>query len=151
MKLLDVNLLLYAVNTASPHHQPAKAWLERAFSGSESVGLAWVVILAFLRLSSNAHVFAHPLSTKQAVDLVDEWLALPSVHVVHSGAEHWRYLRSILIDADITGNLTTDAHLAALAIEGGYHLISTDQDFRRFKNLRFTNPLTSLVSDNLIK
>ncbi len=141
MKLLDLNLLLYAVNRDTVHHDPAKAWLERTLSGDETIALPWVVILGFLRITTNARVFPHPLSPNQALGVVDRWLARPVVVVLHAGEEHWRILKSLLLDSGTAGNLTTDAHLAALAIETGSELCSTDSDFARFRHVRWVNPL----------
>lgn len=141
MKLLDVNLLLYAVNRDSPRHAAAKPWLERALTGDEPVGFAWSVILAFIRISTNARIMSKPLRSEQAVSIVDEWLSLPAVTLVSPGDEHWRIIRGLLNDAGAAGNLASDAHLAALAIETGADLCSTDTDFARFPKVRWTNPL----------
>ena len=141
MKLLDLNLLLYAVNRDSPHHGAAKAWLDATLIGDEAVGIPWVVVLGFLRLTTSARVFARPITPKQAVSVVSGWLAQPSVSMINPGGEHWRLLRDIITDTGTSGNLTTDAHLAALAIETGAELCSTDADFARFPHLQWTNPL----------
>ena len=141
MKVLDLNLLLYAVNRDSPRHADAKTWLEETLSGDEHVGLPWAVILGFIRLSTNPRVLPNPITTEQAVAVVDSWLALPAVSPLDPGAEHWRTFRELLLHAGAAGNLTTDAHLAALAIEHGAELCSTDADFARFPRLRLSNPL----------
>ena len=141
MKVLDVNLLLYAINADSPHHEAAKAWLEDALSGDEVVALPWVVILGFLRLSTNSRVFARPLDPEQALGVADGWLSRPSIELLNPGGEHWGILRDLLGEAGTVGNLTTDAHLAALAIEHGAELHSTDTDFARFAHLRWVNLL----------
>jgi hypothetical protein len=143
MKLVDVNLLLYAVNGDSAQHTAAKAWLERVLSEDEPVALPWVVLLAFLRVSTSGRVFARPLSAEQALETVDGWLSLPSVRVLHAGAEHWRIFKSLLAETGTGGNLTTDAHLASMAIEHGCELCSTDTDFLRFPRLKWSNPLRS--------
>ncbi|MDZ7642040.1 MAG: type II toxin-antitoxin system VapC family toxin [Desulfurivibrio sp.] len=141
MILLDVNLLLYAVNHDLPQHEQARSWLEKALSGEESVGLPWVVILAFLRLTTNQRVFEHPQTIKEAGAYIDEWLAQPVVSAVVPGPNHWSVLRNLLAASGTGGNLTTDAHIAALAIEHGYTVYSTDHDFKRFAGLSHINPL----------
>jgi uncharacterized protein len=141
MILVDVNLLLYAVNQDLPQHARSRTWLEAVLSGNESVGVPWVVILAFLRLTTNARIFERPLSVERAVAYVEEWLAQPAVTTVTPGKSHWMILRNLLRDSGTGGNLTTDAHIAALAIEYGHTVYSTDNDFKRFKGLRHINPL----------
>lgn len=142
MKVIDLNLLLYAVNRDSPRHTDARAWLQEAISGEERIALPWTVILGFIRLTTNPRVFEHPLSAEAALQTVDDWLSQPSVSPLEPGDGHWGILRDLLIEAGTAGNLTTDAHLAALAIEHGAELCSTDADFARFKLLRWTNPLS---------
>lgn len=141
MKLPDANLLIYAVDDTSPRHGPARAWLDAALSGSEEVAFAWVVLLAVLRLTTKAAVFASPLLPEEAFDLVDGWLAQPCAVVVHPTARHAALLRGLLAPLGMAGNLTSDAHLAALAIEHGAVLCSCDADFSRFSGLAWTDPL----------
>jgi len=141
VKLPDVNLLVYAVDESSPRHEPARAWVEDRLSGTETFALAWVVLLAFIRLTTSSRVFQSPLTAPQALDLVDSWLAQPCATVVHPTSRHAAVLRELLEPLGTAGNLTTDAHLAALAIEHGAELCSTDMDFSRFTGLRWTNPL----------
>jgi toxin-antitoxin system PIN domain toxin len=141
VKLLDVNLLLYAYDESSPDHPRARAWLEDVLSSGETVALPWVVLLAFLRLTTRAAVFASPLAPEEALDVVDELLAQPSVTVVHPGPRHPALLRELLADVGTAGNLTTDAHLAALAREHGATLCSRDADFSRVPGLRWLDPL----------
>lgn len=141
MKLIDLNLLLYAVNRDSVYHDRAKAWLERTLSEDETVALPWIVLLGFIRITTSGRVFSNPLSPNQALDTVDRWLAVPTVVVLNPGDEHWRILEGLLLESGTAGNLTTDAHLAALAIETGSELCSTDSDFARFRHLRWVNPL----------
>lgn len=141
MKVLDVNLLLYAVNADGPHHAAAKSWLEDVLSGSETVALPWLVVLGFLRLATNPRVFAKPLDPAQALEVVDGWLSRPPVERLNPGDEHWDVLEDLLEEAGTAGNLTSDAHLAALAIEHGAELHSTDTDFARFTRLRWVNLL----------
>ena len=141
MKLPDVNLLLYAVDEGAVRHGPARAWVEERLSGTETFAFTWVVLLAFIRLTTSPRVFQSPLSTSDALDLVDSWLAQPCVTVVHPTSRHAPVLRDLLEPFGTAGNLTTDAHLAALAIEHGAELCSTDRDFSRFAGLRWANPL----------
>jgi uncharacterized protein len=141
MKVLDLNLLLYAVNAASDRHRAAKLWLESALAGEEPVAMSWIVVMGFLRIATNQRIQARPLSVLQAIAVVDGWLAQPAVRVLSPGDEHWLILKSLLAESGSAGNLTTDAHLAALAIENGATLYSTDTDFQRFERLRWENPL----------
>lgn len=141
MRLLDVNLLLYALDATSPRHDEARRWLEQTLSGRETVALPWTVLLAFLRLSTRAAIFANPLTAEQALDIVDQWLALPCVTVVHPGRRHASILRELLSSVGTAGNLVTDAHLAALAVEHGAELCSCDADFSRFPGVRWLDPL----------
>ncbi|HEY6045611.1 MAG TPA: type II toxin-antitoxin system VapC family toxin [Pyrinomonadaceae bacterium] len=142
MKVIDLNLLLYAVNRDSHRHSDAKAWIEDTMSGEERIVIPWTVILGFIRLTTSSRVFPHPLSVEDALRTVDAWLSQPSVSPLEPGEGHWSILRDLLLDAGSAGNLTTDAHIAALAIEHGAELCSTDADFARFKQLRWTNPLS---------
>ena len=141
MIVVDANLLIYAVNEDAPFHARAKSWLEAAVSGTETVGLSWIVLLAFLRLTTKAGIFQRPLAVETALDLVDAWLQQPAVTIVEPTATHLRTLRDLLLPAGTGGNLTSDAHLAALAIEHGAELCSADSDFARFGRLRWRNPL----------
>lgn len=141
MKLVDANLLLYAVNRDAPLHRKARSWLERTISGGETVAFAWSVILAFVRLTTRPGLFRCPLPPEAAFDLVAEWLAQPAATVVHPGPRHLSLLRGLLAPLGTAGNLTADAHLAALAIEHGAELCSCDGDFARFPGLHWRNPL----------
>ena len=141
MKLIDLNVLLYAVNEDTIHHAPVLAWWERALSGDELVGLPWVVLLGFLRIATNPDIFPRPLDPDAAIGKVDAWLSLDSTRLLHEKDEHWEILRSLLAEAGTAANLVTDAHLAALAISHGAVLVSCDNDFARFKGLRWENPL----------
>lgn len=141
MKLLDLNLLLYAVNTDAAHHVVAKRWLNNALNEEEPVAFSWIVLLGFLRIATNPRIQPRPLMVSEAITLVDGWLACPMARVVAPSEEHWRILKSLLHEVGAAGNLTTDAHLAALAIENGATLYSTDTDFQRFGHLRWMNPL----------
>ncbi|MGH3769561.1 MAG: type II toxin-antitoxin system VapC family toxin [Pseudonocardiaceae bacterium] len=141
MKLLDVNLLLYAYNADSSRHTAARPWLEDQLSGTETIALPWVVLLGFLRISTRPAVYPNPLSAAQALDLIDSWLSQPCTVVVHPTERHAAILRDLIIRIGTAGNLTTDAHLAALAIEHGAQLCSADPDFSRFPGLRWLDPL----------
>jgi toxin-antitoxin system PIN domain toxin len=141
VKLLDVNLFLYAVDETSPRYEPAHAWMQQTLSGSETVALSWTTLVGFVRLSTRAHLFEQPLDVGEALDLVDEWLARPCTTVVHPTERHAKVLRELLAPLGTAGNLTTDAHLAALAIEHGALLCSCDADFSRFPGLRWVDPL----------
>lgn len=141
MNLPDVNILLYAVDESSPRHEPARRWLEDRLSGSETLAFSWAVLLAFIRLGTHPRVFEAPLQPDEALDLVDSWLSQPCAAVVHPTERHGALLRELLSPLGTAANLTSDAHLAALAIEHGAELCSADADFSRFPGLRWVNPL----------
>jgi toxin-antitoxin system PIN domain toxin len=138
--LVDANLLLYAYDASSPRHRPALDWIERAFT-HDPVGLAWPTILAFVRIATNARIFAEPYSLAEVSAIVDDWLARDNVTTPVPGPRHWEILQRLLVTGDATGPLAMDADLAALAIEHGAVLCTTDRDFARFPGLRFENPL----------
>jgi uncharacterized protein len=140
--LPDVNLLLYAVDVESTRHPEAREWLEGALSGTEEVAFAWAVVLGFVRISTNPSVFEEPLDADQAFAYVDEWLARPVAATVAPGPGHVALLRELLQQLGVAGNLTSDAHLAALAIEHGAELCSSDTDFARFRGLRWRDPIS---------
>jgi toxin-antitoxin system PIN domain toxin len=139
--LVDANLLIYAYDSASAHHEVARGWLETTFSGSEQIGLTWMVVLAFVRISTSPRPLEHPFSIAEAAAVVSAWLAQPAVALVHPGERHWEILRRLLEEGQAPGPLVMDAHLAALAIEHGATLATTDKDFTRFPGLRVFNPL----------
>jgi len=139
--LVDANLLIYAVNRDLAQHGAARRWVEAVFSGNELVGIPWVALLAFLRVCTSSRVFERPLSPEAAVAYVDDWLAQPVVRAVGPGERHWAILRSLLEQSGTAGNLTTDAHIAALALEHGCVICSADNDFKRFPVLKRVNPL----------
>ena len=141
MILVDANILIYAVNREAPLHAAAKSWWEKTVSGNETVGLSWVVLLAFLRLTTRPNLFPKPLRIEAALDIVAAWLEQPSVTVVHPGPRHVEMLRDLLLPVGTGGNLASDAHLAALALEHGAELCSSDHDFARFRPLKWRNPL----------
>jgi toxin-antitoxin system PIN domain toxin len=138
--VIDLNVCLYAVNSDSAHHAGAKAFLEEVLNGEEPVALPWVVVLGFLRVATNPRILPAPLEPEDAIALVDGWLQLPVVELLQPGREHWPLLKALLAETGTAANLTTDAHLAALAIENGAQLASFDADFQRFKRLRWVRP-----------
>ena len=137
----DVNLFLYAYNKSSPHHLKASAWVKEVFSGAEMVGFPWQTIWAFLRISTNARLPGEHFTMEQAVAIVQRWLELRQVCMIAPGDDHWSLLQRMLIEGQVRGPNTTDAELAALTIEHGGVLYSTDRDFARFPGLRWVNPL----------
>jgi uncharacterized protein len=139
--LVDANILVYAVDSDSPHHGRARRWLEEALSSTTPVGLAWIVILAFLRLTTRPGILKKPMSADRAMAFVDEWLAQPYVRAVSPGEGHWTILRKLLRDSGTAGNLTSDAHLAAMALELGASICSTDSDFERFPGVDRLSPI----------
>jgi toxin-antitoxin system PIN domain toxin len=141
VKVVDLNLLLYAIDEESPQHEIARPWLEDVLSGTEEIGFAWIVLLGFLRISTNPVILERPLAPEEALDCIDGWLAQPSATVIHPTERHATHLRELLEPLGTAANLTSDAHLAALAIEHGGELCSADTDFARFAGLRWDNPL----------
>ena len=144
MILPDVNVLVHAHNSDSPVHERARHWWDGCLAGTEGVGLAWVTILGFIRITTNRRVLARPLRVGDVLDRIESWLELPHVHVPHPSDKHFPRLRLALEQLGTAGNLTTDAHLATLASERGYVLYSTDADFARFPALRWVNPCQAL-------
>jgi len=141
VRIPDLNLLIYAVDRTASEHATAMRWWNATLSSGETVGLAWTVLLGFVRLTTSPRVGRSPLSPEAALDYVDRWLAHPVTTVVDATARHPQVLRDLLGTAGTAGNLVADAHLAALAIEHGAVLCSADRDFGRFKGLDWTNPL----------
>ncbi len=136
MRIPDTNLLLFASDAGSLFHPAAADWLAEHLSGHESVGFAWVALLGFLRLSTKSTVFADPFRPSEALDAIDGWLARPNATVIRPGSGHASQLRELLERAGTAGDLTTDAHLAALAIEYSATLATFDADFHRFGELK---------------
>jgi len=141
--LVDANLLIYAIDADSPQHERARPWLEQALSGTAPVGLPWIVILAFVRITTRHGIMRRPLSLAHALAYVDSWLQQPCVEIVAPGELHWPILRHLLEATGTAGNLTSDAHIAALALERGAAVCSTDHDFARFAGIRHVNPLAA--------
>jgi toxin-antitoxin system PIN domain toxin len=141
VRLVDANLLLYALDERSARHEPARRWLERQLSSDETFAFAWVVLLAFVRLSTSPRVFEQPLTPARAFEVVERWLAQPCSVILHPGDRHMGLVRELLTPLGTAANLVNDAHLAALAIEHNAELHSCDNDFSRFSGLRWSNPL----------
>jgi hypothetical protein len=139
--LLDVNILLYAYDKDAAHHVAAAQWVKHLINGPEVIGLPWITLWAFVRLSTNSRVLANPKTPQEAFQIVREWLALPGVVVVQPGPRHAELIERLVIENRAAGPMTTDAALAALAIENGAALASTDRDFSRFPDLRWVNPI----------
>ena len=143
MKILDANLLLYAYIRSYEQHQEAKKWLETMLSDeNEIIGLSWQVITAFIRIGTNPRVFKIPFKIQEGIANLTELFEHPLVEIVLPTAVHWNIFSEILDKEQITANLVMDAHLAALAIEHGAILATTDRDFARFSKLKTVNPLT---------
>ena len=142
MKLVDANVLLYAVNEDARHHHSARSWLDESLSGAATVGFTWVVLLAFLRLSTKVGLFPRPLGSDAASDRIDDWLAQPAAVIVEPTARHPSLIRELLAAVGAGGNLVNDAHLAALAIEHRAQIVSYDNDFLRFPGVTLETPAT---------
>lgn len=141
MILIDANLLLYAYDPDSPQHDASRGWLEQVLSGSSLVRFPWITLWAFIRISTNPRVFVHPLTPAEAHEAVTSWLEQPSVGILEPGDRHLEILSGLLRDGQATGPLVMDAVVAALAIEHGATLCSTDRDFARFAALDWENPI----------
>ena len=141
MIIPDLNLLIYAYDETSPHHARAAKWWTSCLSGTAPVGIAWLVALGFVRIWTNSRVFANPMSVDTAAAHVESWLARRVVRVVQPGPRHAGLLFGFLREVGKGGNLTTDAHLAALAVEAGAVIHTADTDFLRFSGVKWTNPL----------
>jgi len=141
MIVVDANLLLYAADISSVHHQASRRWLEYTLSGDELVGLTWATLLAFLRIGTNPHIRKDAFTIQEAAAIVSGWLDRPTVTLLNPGERHWEILRDLMAKGQARGPLVTDAHLAVLAIEHGAALATTDCDFARFPGLKFFNPI----------
>lgn len=141
MILVDANLLLYAEDQNSPHHNAAREWWDAQLSGASPVCLSWTILCAFIRIATNYRVFDHPLTITQAIARVQSWLEQPCTRIIRPTDRHWTVFKEMLTGGHATANLVMDAHLAALAIEHGCELISTDKDFSRFRKLKWRNPI----------
>ncbi len=152
MILVDANLLLYAYDASSSQHAAARQWWEGRLSDSPPVGLAWATVLAFLRISTHPRLLAAPFTIDEARDHVQSWFDQPQVTVLEPTERHWEILGRLLVAGQASGNLVPDAHLAALAVEHGATLCSTDGDFSRFAAVVWDNPIsryTGIVQERL--
>jgi uncharacterized protein len=138
--IVDANVLLFAVDAGSAFHASAKEWLERALNSPTRVGLPWPSLIAFQRISTHPRAAANPLSPQKAWSFIADWLAADQTWIPTPGDQHADILRMLLIDGDLRGNLVTDAHLAALAMEHGVGVCSFDSDFARFSQVDWINP-----------
>lgn len=141
MLIPDINILLYAYDSTSPHLERARAWWETTLQQPRIVGLPWATSIGFIRVITNRGIWDKPLPPKDAIGIVRTWLDHPRVRIVTPGECHAEILFDLLLEVGVAGNLTSDAHLAALAIEYQAELVSTDTDFARFPGLRWFNPL----------
>jgi hypothetical protein len=140
--LVDVNVLLYAHDSSSPHHASCAAWTRAAMSGVERIGLPWQTVLGFMRIATSPRVYLNPLDLAGACERIDQWLSHSHVAICEPGARYWSILRALLAESRATGPLVPDAALAALALEQGAAVCTTDRDFRRFRGLRIVDPTT---------
>ena len=138
--IVDANVLLYAVDSKSHFHATARTWLDEVMNGVERVGLPWVSLMAFQRIITHPRVTANPLTPADAWSYITDWLDADQAWVPTPGSRHRDILGQLLIDGDLRGNLVTDAHLAALAIENGTGICSFDSNFTRFNDLRWIDP-----------
>lgn len=143
MILVDANILLYAEDELNPQHEIARGWWDAQLSGVSTVCLCWSVLCAFIRIGTNPRVFERPLTLNQAIARVQSWLDQPCTRLIYPTERHWTVLQPLLIEGQALGNLVSDAHLAALAVQHGCELMSTDGDFARFPKVKWTNPLKS--------
>ena len=141
MIVLDANILLYAYDEESTHHAVASSWLERTLSSGKLVGLPWQTVAAFLRISTNPRAMNRRLLLEEAIDVVNDWLNTPNIRILGPTEDHWQVLQGVMLEGQATGPLITDAELAAITIEYGGVLHTTDRDFARFPSLRWKNPL----------
>ncbi len=137
----DLNLLVYAHSTESTLHPVARKWWESLVNGRERIGMPWIVATGFVRIMTHPAVQTHPATPPQAVEMVQAWFQSPNVYTLSPGVEHLRIFGDLLTSAGVGGNLVTDAHIAALAIEHQAEVHSNDHDFARFRGLRWRNPL----------
>ena len=136
MMLPDINVLLYSVEADNPYHITAKRWLEAAFNSSSTVGLAWLVLVGFVRLSTQPRILRKQLTTVESLAVMNDWIHHPKAQIVHPGLQHGALLGSFLIAAGTAGNLSNDAHLAALAVENNGTVGTFDKDFNRFPGVK---------------
>lgn len=140
MVVVDANVLLYAVDRASAHHERSRQWLDGSLAGNEAVGLAWIALLAFIRVGTNPSILSSPMSADEATGQVETWLGAPAAVLAEPTARHASVLRGLLRESGTAGNLSSDAHLAAIAVEHGADIVSWDRDFDRFAGVRHRLP-----------
>jgi uncharacterized protein len=138
--IADANVLLHAVNRDAREHDVAHAWLAGALAGVEAVAFAWTVVLAFMRVSTHPSVLARPLRAPEAIGTLEGWLAAPAAIIVEPTSRHLPLLSGLLAQSGTAGNLVSDAHLAALALEHDAEIVSFDRDFGRFEGVRWRLP-----------
>jgi toxin-antitoxin system PIN domain toxin len=143
MILVDTNILIYAEDKLSLLHEEARQWWDTQLSEESPVCLCWSILSSFIRISTNRQIFIMPLTMKQAIARVKSWIDQPCVRLINPTESHWEIFQSMLLDGQAKANLVADAHLAALAVEHGCTLYSTDSDFSRFPRLKWKNPLKS--------
>jgi toxin-antitoxin system PIN domain toxin len=144
--LVDANILLYAEDSLSAFHQKARKWWDDQLSGRDPVCLCWTVLSAFIRISTNPRVFENPLSLEQALGRIQSWFEQPCTRIIRPTENHWTTFQQMLNDGQAVANLVIDAHIAALALEHGCTVASTDADFYRFPKLKWVNPLSNELS-----
>ncbi len=140
MKAVDANALLYAVNVDAGHHEASRTWLDNALSGADTVGLTWSALLAFVRIATKIGLYPQPLTVDRATRMVGDWIAAPGAHVIHPAEPHLRILERLLRQVGTGGNLVTNAHRAAIAVERRCEVVSYDTDFARFSEVRWVTP-----------
>jgi len=139
--VLDANILLYAYDSDSDRHARARAWVEQTFSGACPVGLPWQTVTAFVRIVTNPRLSGKRFTPADVIEIVDQWVNQPNLRLLAPGDHHWSFLRQMILDGQARGPLVTDAQLAAITIEYGGVLHTTDRDFSRFPGLRWKNPI----------
>lgn len=140
MRVVDANVLLYAVNSDTTHHESSRRWLDAALSGADTVGFTWLAVTAFIRISTRIGLFPNPLTTAEALEQVRGWLDAPGARVLEPTGQHLSVLEGLLAAVGTGGNLVSDAHLAAIALEHRASVVSYDDDFGRFPGLRWHRP-----------
>jgi len=143
MILPDANLLIYAYNEASVERKAAHKWLEQVLSNSEAVGFCWQTLTAFLRVSTNKKIFANAYSSDEAIEVIENWLSAPNARLLVPTERHLGIFKRVAAQGQVSGPMLMDAHLAALVIEHGATLATTDRDFRLFDGLKIINPLAA--------
>lgn len=146
MILTDANLLIYAYNEFAPEHRAARTWLRQSLASVQPLAFSWIAIMAFVRVSTNKKIFTKPYSTDEAYDVVANWLSAPKSLILTPGDEHLKIVKRLANESGVYGSTLTDAHIAALAIEHGVTLATTDSDFAQFAELQWFNPLATKKS-----